>query len=471
MANADRHRMPSRPFRAGEEIAVDIVDLAYGGRGVARVEGFVLFVTGALPGESVRARVTRLRAGYAEGVCVEVLRSSPDRVAPPCLHYDACGGCDLQHLASAAQARAKGAQVRGLLARLAGLPDPPVRETVTAGDPFFYRFRMDFDWGREGTGAPALGLHRRGQPAEIVPITRCHLLPDPGNRILGFVVAEAVARRLEPWDRRRRRGLLRRVGLQAARATGEILVTLETGRGDPPALGLLARELVRRFPRVVGIVRREFDKEGRLAGESILAGRDHLFEVVDGDRFKVPSGAFFQPNSQAFTRLRRDVMAALEPRPEEAILELYGGVGFFTLAVARTAREVTAVEGSRESAAAARDNAAAAGLGNVRILCREVGDALPGLLGERAWAAMLLDPPRAGLPPAAARAIAGSRVLRVVYVSCDPGTLARDLRAMTGEGGYRLEGVEPLDLFPQTGHVECVARLVRESAGGAAGLA
>jgi 23S rRNA (uracil1939-C5)-methyltransferase len=468
MVEADRDGTSSRPVRAGEEVVVDIIDLAYGGRGVARVAGFVLFVAGALPGESVRARVTRSRAGYADGVCVEVLRPSRDRVTPPCGHYDVCGGCDLQHLAPAAQARAKGAQVRGLLARVAGLTDPPVSEAATAGDPYFYRFRMDFDWCRAG-GAPALGLHRRGRPAEVVPITRCHLLPDPGDRILAFLTSEAAVRRLEPWDRRLHRGLLRRVGLQAARATGEILVTLETGRGDPPALGLLARDLVRRFPRVVGVVRREIDKSGRRVGESILAGRDHLFEVVEEDRFKVPHGAFFQTNSQAFARLRREVMAALEPRADEAILELYGGVGFFTLAVARIASEVTTVEGSRESAAAARDNAAAAGLGNVRVVCREVGEALPDLLAERPWGAILLDPPRAGLPPAAARALAASRVRRLVYVSCDPGTLARDLRILIGEGGYRLERVGPLDLFPQTGHVECVARLARGSAGGASG--
>lgn len=446
--------------RRGEELTLDIVDLAFGGRGVGRVSGFVVFVEGALPDEKVRARVLRVKAGYAEAVATQVLSRSSGRMDPPCRHYGTCGGCDLQHLSPAGQAEAKGRQLKAMLARLAGLADPPVALPIVAGLATAYRFRMDFDWATGPDGGPVLGLHRAGRPEEIVPLDRCLLMPDEANGIRRLAAERSRRLGLSAWDRRRRRGLLRRLGLQMAQGTTEVLITLETGRGDPPALGELARDLVAAYPRVVGVVRREFDRLDRPAGESILAGRDHLFEVVEGDRLKVPAGAFFQPNAPGAARLRQEALSALDAGAHESILELYCGVGFFTLPVARRARQVTGLDVSREAVAAARDNAARAGLGNTRFLCRDVEESLPDLLRETGPDALLLDPPRAGLPRAAARSIAAAQVARVVYVSCDPATLARDIRLL-GEGGLKLRSVTPLDLFPQTHHLECVARLER----------
>lgn len=451
---------PAGTPRRGEDLTLDIVDLAFGGRGVGRVSGFVVFVEGALAGERVRARILRVKAGYAEAATTQVLSASPERTDPPCRHYGACGGCDLQHLSPAGQAEAKGRQLKAMLQRLAGLADPPVAPAVAAGDPTGYRFRMDFDWATGPDGGPILGLHRAGRPAEILPLDRCLLMPDEANRIRDCAADRSRRLGLSAWDARRRRGLLRRLGLQMARGTNEVLITLETGRGDPPALGELGRDLARSFPRVVGVVRREFDRFDRPAGESILVGRDHLFEQVEEDRLKVPAGAFFQPNATGAVRLRQEAMAALEAGAHDSVLELYCGVGFFTLPVARRSRQVTAIDVSREAVAAARDNAARAGLGNTRFLCRDVEDALPDLLREGGPDAVLLDPPRTGLPGAAARAIAAAAVARVVYVSCDPSTLARDIRIL-GEGGLRLRSVTPLDLFPQTHHLECVASLER----------
>lgn len=454
------------PPAAGSGVELEIVDLAFGGRGVGRTAaGFVVFVAGALPGEAVRARIDRVRRGYAEATCLEVLRPSPARTAPPCSHYGACGGCDLQHLAPEDQARAKRAQVAALLARVAGCGDAPVREAVTIGAPLAYRFRMDFDWGADAGGAPALGLHRRDRPAEIVPIAECRIQPEAGNAIRNWIAARAGERGLGFRCPAGRRGLLRRVAIQVAHRTGEILVTLETGRGETKALACLARDLMRRHAGVVGVVRRTRAEPGRSAQASILVGRDHLFEEVDGDRLMVPAGAFFQPNVFGLARLRREAVDLLDPRADEAILELYCGVGFLTLAAARRAGSVLAVEGSREAVAAARHNAARAGIGNARFLCRESSAALPGLLRETDWGALLLDPPRSGLPRGAAGVIARSRLRRLVYVSCDPGTLARDVGLLSLEGGFRLVSVVPLDLFPQTHHVECVALLAREASG------
>jgi 23S rRNA (uracil1939-C5)-methyltransferase len=445
----------------GREIEVDIVDLAFGGRGVARSGGVVLFAAGGLPGESARVRIDRVRRGYAEGRVVRILRAAPGRVSPRCAHYDLCGGCALQHLDPRAQGPAKERQVGDLLRRIGGLGEVPVRLAAVPDDAWRYRFRVDFDWDRDRKGTAILGLHGRMRPHGVVPIDDCLLVSEGANRAAGVVLDQARRLRLQPWDRRRRRGLLRRLTLQEARGTSEMLATLETGRGDSPALHALAESLRRRTPRLVGVVRREFDKRDDRVGTSILWGRDHLYEEVDGDRFRVPAASFFQPHVGASASLRKEALVALRPRPGERILELFCGVGFLTLPVARTVREVVATEADPDAVRAARDNAAAAGVGNCRFVGGDVRTTLPGLLSEGGWDALLLDPPRTGLPRETTGALQSKGPSRLAYVSCDPATLARDLKGLVMQGGYRVEGVVALDLFPQTAHVECVASLAR----------
>ncbi len=454
----------NNPPARGDRLEVDIDDLAFGGRGVGRVGGFVVFVRGALPGERVRALVRRRRPGFAEADVEAVLDVSPDRVQPRCEHYGTCGGCDLQHLDAAAQTSAKGRQVREILRRIGRVDDPQVAPALACGEPWGYRFRMDLDWERRKDGRPGLGLHRRDRPGQTFDLSVCHLMTGEAVRLVLWIAARASRLRLRALDRKTGRGLLRRLSLQEARATREILIGLETGRGDPPTLGDLARSTMGRHPRVVGFVRRTIGPDGRTLDESILAGRDHLFEEVGGDRLRVPAAAFFQPNASGAEILRREAIDALGPRPDESILELFAGVGLFSVAIARRAGTLVAIEGSREAAAAARENLARAGGRETRVVQGDVASALPALLAEREWHGILADPPRTGLGPATLAALCGAPCRRLVYVSCDPATMARDLRQLVERGGYRLLRVVPLDLFPQTHHVECVARL--ERAGG-----
>jgi 23S rRNA (uracil1939-C5)-methyltransferase len=455
-------RTPARhetTVRSGDLIELQITDLALEGRGVGRAGGLVVFADGALPGERVRARVTRTRRGFAEAATVAVLSPSSDRVVPPCPHLPDCGGCDLQHLSSAGQAAARTRQVAEVLRRIGGIGEPPVRETLVPSAPWGYRFRMDFDWDT-GPSGPYLGLHHRTRPADIVPVQSCLLAGDFTSEMLRWIPAAAGRLRLAAFDPVRRRGLLRRLSIQEARGTREILVSLETGRGDPPALLEFAAALMRRFPRVVGVARWEFGRDGRPAGGSILGGRDHLFEELEGDRFMVPSDAFFQPNPVGAVAVRRHAVAALGIGQGTRLLELYGGVGFFSVAAARAGASVLVVESSTSGCAAGRYNLEANGVTTGRFLRADVAAALDGLL-DGGWDAILLDPPRAGLAPAAARSLARAGAPRLVYVSCDPATLARDLRVLTGTDAYRVEDVTPYELFAQTQHVECVAVLRR----------
>jgi len=442
----------------GSRIELEIVDLAFGGRGVARSGRFVVFVAGALPGERVIARVDRVRRGYAEASLIELLDRTTDRIEPRCRYYGECGGCVLQHQSRAGQALWKQRQIISLLQRIARIEAPKVLETIIAGETWRYRMRIDLDWRSQGRNGVALGLHQAANPDVIVPIEECDLVSDTVNRITSWLPRAAASRRLQAWDPRRRTGLLRRTSLQEAPESGEIVVTMETGRGDPPALTELAADLVRRFPRVVGVARHELDKEGTPVEDSILFGRDHVNVEVDGDRLQLPAGGFFQPNSSGCARLRQEVVRSAAPLSGASVLELFCGVGFLSLSLAREADQVVGVEGARESCAAARINAARATLGNCRFIHQEVGAALPELL-QKSWDVLVVDPPRVGLTSGMARTLATSGAPRLVYVSCDPATLARDLRIIMVEGNYRLESVQPIDLFPHTQHIECIARL------------
>ena len=406
-------------------------------------------------------RIVRLRRGYAEGSLLAVLDASADRRRPPCPFFDRCGGCDLQHLSESGQAEAKRRQVTEALRRIGALADIVVEATRAIGAPLGYRFRMDFDWRRQG-GRAVLGLHRRGSSDELVAVDPC-LLAGPATTAIASFLGPAAARAgLQAYDERSNRGLLRRLTIQEARGTREVLVTLETGRGDPPALAGLATDLVRRFPRVVGVVRQERDRQGHSAGVSILAGRDYLEEELGGDRFRIPAAAFFQPNPEGSLAVRRDALDALALAPEARLLELYAGVGFFTVEAARRGAIATTVEADRDAVDAGRENLRRAGASGFQVIRDDVTHALEAL-SKQDWDAILLDPPRTGLAPEGARLLAGITAPRMVYVSCDPGTLSRDLGILVRTGGWQIEKVTPFDLFPQTQHAECVAILRRPS--------
>lgn len=402
-------------------------------------------------------RILRLRRGYAEAALQSILSPSPERRAPPCPFYDRCGGCDLQHLSEEGQAEAKRRQVSEALRRIGMLAGVEVDPTRRIGPALGYRFRMDFDWRRQG-GRAVLGLHRRGSSREIVPVDPCLLAGPAAAAIASWLPAAATRAGLQAHDEGSGRGLLRRLTIQEARGTSEVLVTVETGRGDPPALAALAADLVRRFPRVVGVVRHERDRQGHFVEASILAGRDTLEEEMEGDRFRIPAGAFFQPNPQGSLAVRRAAIDALAIRPGARLLELYAGVGFFSVEAARHGAVLTTVEADRDATVAARENLRRAGASGFQVIRDDVTRALAEVSRAR-WDAVLLDPPRTGLAPEGAQLLAPIDSDRMVYVSCDPGTLARDLGVLVRAGKWVLEKVSPFDLFPQTQHVECVAVL------------
>jgi 23S rRNA (uracil1939-C5)-methyltransferase len=450
------------PVAKDEELELRIDSLAYGGNGVARLNGFVVFVRRGLPGDRVRARVTKVKRSHAEALATEVLEPSPDRVEAPCAHFPACGGCRFQDLAYEAQAAAKEAQVRDALSRLGGVSEPPLEPIVPAESVFHYRNKLEYSFTSTPAG-PALGFHRAGRWDEVLEIERCWLTTDLGNAIRDAVRDWAREEGLSAYDQAEGSGYLRHLVVREGRNTGQALVLLVTAAGERFEPGYLV-EVLRRFPEVRSVHWAVNDGPAEVTHlpTRLLWGDEAIEERLCGLRFRVRPNAFLQTNTGMAERLYELARAEARLTGEETVYDLYCGIGTIGLTLARDALTVWGVEVSEESVACALENAELNGIGNAAFFAGSVGQALEELR-ERAGPpdVVVVDPPRAGLAGKALRRVGGLGAPRLVYVSCNPTTLAGDVRTLEGEFGYRLERATPVDMFPHTPHVEAVALLTR----------
>ena len=450
--------------RRDEVIRVTIDDLAFGGEGVGRLDGYVVFVRGGLPGDVLDVRVVETRARYARGTIDAVVTPSPDRVAAPCVYFGRCGGCRLQHLAYPAQLAFKEKQVRDCLERLGGLTGGiDVRPILPAAEPYGYRNKMEFTVA--GTAeTPVIGLHEAERYDVVIDIERCLLQSETMNRMLTAVQDEARARHVTVYEQRREQGLMRFVTLREGRHTGEAMVNLVASAPDVETLGPLAEAVAARVPSTTSIVLNVNAKKASVAigtEEHLLVGREHITEKLRDVTFQVSANSFFQTNTIQAERLFALVADACALDGSETVLDLYSGTGAISLLLARRCRAVYGIELATAAVADAIRNARANGIENCTFLSGEVRHVLPDLArqGVRVDVAVA-DPPRAGFHPKALAALVALAPARVVYVSCNPATLARDLGDLV-RGGYRVEWVQPVDMFPQTPHIEAVARLRR----------
>ncbi len=493
--------------RRGDSLELVIDDLAFGGEGVGRVNGYVVFVRGAVPGDRVRAKLVDARSRFGRAVIESIATPSPDRVEPPCPYFGRCGGCRLQHLAYPAQLAFKEKQVRDCLERIGGLGAFELRPILPAPEPYGYRNKMEFTitrpsqathggggladparltqathggggladpprltqatHGGGGLADPAptvVGLHQADRYDVVLDIERCLLQSETMNALLDLFRREIRARGLSVYDVAASAGLLRFVSLREGHHTGEAMVNIVATTPDVETLTPLAEGLARRVPATASVVLNVNAKKASVAvgtEEHLLLGRDHIRASLGGLSFQVSANSFFQTNAAQAERLFAVVEDACSLSGTETVLDLYAGTGVISLLLARRCRWVYGIEVAAAAIADAVRNARTNGIENCTFLAGEVRHVLPTLMRDGVRAEVVVaDPPRAGFHPKALHALVALGPGRLVYVSCNPATLARDLRALVGEG-YRLEWVQPVDMFPQTPHIEAVARLRR----------
>lgn len=455
---------------------------------MGRHEGFAVFVPLTVPGDVVDVWIEKVERRFARAEAVQVVRPSPARVAPPCPVADECGGCQWQQVSYEAQLEWKRRLVADALGRIGGLSGVEVRPVLGMESPWRYRNKVAVPFGPlpDGLGVAAgmprltAGFYRR-RSHRIIPFPEavgCLLQHPIINRVVAAVRELAEDEGVPPYDEAIGEGLLRHVVARAGFRTAEALAVLVINGESLPDEAVFAEELRRRVPELVGILKNiNRERTNVILGERsvVLSGRPYLVEELGGLRFKVSATSFFQVNPIQAERLYRLAVDWALPAGEDggAVIDAYCGTGAMALMAARRAREVWGVEEVASAIADAQENARLNGVENVRFLCARVEDALEEIacdfqalrrLGNGRQdggrlAAVILDPPRKGCDP---RVIASCLRLappRIVYVSCNPATLARDLRQLTSGGRYRIEAVQPVDMFPQTAHVECVVAL------------
>jgi 23S rRNA (uracil1939-C5)-methyltransferase len=405
--------------------------------------------------------VTKVQRRHAEAVMTELLAPGPVRVEAPCVHFPACGGCRFQDLDYAAQLEAKHAWVADSLRRIAGIPEPPLEPIVAAEEVFGYRNKMEYSFA-PGEDGPVLGLHRAGRWDEVLGLEHCWLTTDLGNAIRNAMQAWGREERLEAYDQATAKGYLRHLVVREGQNTGQALVQLVTHERERFDRERLI-EVLTAFPEVRSIHWAVNDTPAEITNlpSELLWGEEAIEEELGGLRFRVRPNAFLQTNTRMAGRLYELARDGAALTGAETVFDLYCGIGTIGLSLARDAMTVWGVEISEESVACAIENAELNSIGNAAFFAGNVGDALRELR-ERAGDpdVVVVDPPRAGLAGKALRRLGELAAPRVVYVSCNPTTLAGDAKVLREEYGYELVSVRPVDMFPHTPHVEAVAVLV-----------
>jgi 23S rRNA (uracil1939-C5)-methyltransferase len=450
------------PVARDQEVELSVESLAFGGNGVARLNGFVVFVRRGLPGDRVRARVTKVQRRHAEALALEVLESSPLRVDAPCQHYPACGGCRFQDLDYEAQLDSKADQVRDSLVRLGGISEPPLEDIVPAESIFHYRNKLEYSFTSTPDG-PSLGFHRAGRWDEVLDIERCWLTTDLGNAVRHAVRDWAREAGLQAYDQGDGTGFLRHLVYREGRNTGQVLVLLVTAKGRlHDADGLVA--VLRRFPEVRSIQHavNETPAEVTNLPTTVLWGQDAIEEQLGGLRFRLRPTAFLQTNTAMAERIYELAVEFAKLTGDDTVWDLYCGIGSIGLTMAGRALTVWGVDISEESVACAIENAELNGVANAAFYAGDVGLAIDELK-DRSGApdVVVVDPPRAGLSGKAVRRLGRIGAPRIVYVSCNPTTLAGNVKQLAADWGYELRRARPVDMFPHTPHVETVALLER----------
>lgn len=467
-------------LRVGAEIPLDVSGLDVEGDGVARTaDGLVVFVEGGLPGDRLQAEVTRLGSGYARARAVQLLRPSSLRVEPRCPIAHRCGGCPLMGLAYPAQLDAKRRQVVEALRRIGGFDeaDARVAEPLGMSDPWNYRNKAQYPVRRGPAGEVQVGFYRRGTH-EVVPADDCAV-----QHPLNVAVARSARRALQrlgaqPYDERRHDGLVRHLVVRTARASGESLLAVVTREPAAELVAEVARAVQREVPQLVGAANNvNPHRTNVILGPATEAvwGRARIEERVGSLRLSLSVTSFFQVNSVQAERLYEEVRRRIAERVREGrgparLVDVYCGVGGIGLYAAGEVQEVFGIEISAEAVEDARRNARLNGIEWARFVASPAEPALAELARETAVPGRRLvavvNPPRRGLEAGVVRALVRLMPERLVYVSCNPATLARDLRmlvqgARRAGAAFRLGPVQPVDMFPHTAHIEVVAHLDR----------
>lgn len=457
--------------------SLEIVDIAAEGKSLGRYNDMVVFVPNTVPGDVVRVQINNKRRRFMEGYVIEYLKLSPMRCTPVCEHSGECGGCKWQSLPYESQLEFKQRQVNDQLSRIGGISLPEIEPILRAEKTEYYRNKLEFTFSnkrwitrseaaagveldrREG----ALGFHIPGMFDKVLDINKCHLQAEPSNAIRTAVREFALSEGMSFYDVRAHEGLLRNLMIRTT-STGEVMVVVIFATDAPSERQAMLEMLRERFPEItsLGYVVNEKLNDS-ISDQTVInhSGRAYIEEQMEGLRFRINPKSFYQTNSEQAYNLYKVTREFAALTGSETVYDLYTGTGTIANFVARQAAKVIGVEYVPEAIEDAKHNSELNGITNTRFFAGDMKDVLNAefIAHHGRPDVVILDPPRAGIHEDVARTILAAQPLRIVYVSCNPATQARDLAIFDQQ--YRVDRVRPVDMFPHTHHVENVALLIR----------
>ncbi|MCM8794616.1 MAG: 23S rRNA (uracil(1939)-C(5))-methyltransferase RlmD [Candidatus Omnitrophica bacterium] len=458
----------SARLRAGEIFhGLQVEALAPNGRGIVRVNGRAIWVPETAPGDVIAMRLTRIRRDRLEGKLLSLEARSTARVEPPCPHFGPCGGCDLQHLAYPAQLNWKKELLVRTLQEQAGLKDLPAIQVGFMDDPWGYRTKMEFSFGQQGQRI-TVGLHERGSFQRIVDLTSCRIAPEPVSALIRAIKETANRLSLKAYDPKIHEGFWRYAVVRCARDSGHLMLLIVTNDGPAEPIDRLVQELPQQVPVLKSMywgVSRKVSDVAQPDETRHVFGSEVLEDRIGDIRFQIRPMNFVQPNLILASRIYETVRTAADLTGREVVYDLYSGIGLIALYMARQAAAVYGVESEAENVALAEKNADLNGILNTTFLHGRVEDLLKGRalfkMGPQPDC-IIVDPPRAGLHKEVYAPLLEAKSPRLVYLSCNPASLARDLKIiLTREPAYRLNSVCLFDFFPHTTHMEVLVTLHR----------
>lgn len=452
------------PVKKNETITIHIEDLTSEGNGVGKINGYPIFTPYALPGEEAVVKVVKVTKNLAFGKLLDVKEESPERVEPPCDVFYQCGGCQLQHMSYDLQLEMKRNQVKNVLKKIAHLESVPVHPTIGMNDPWRYRNKVQIPVG-EKNGELITGFYQPRSHRIIDNMDTCVITDEVSDR--GVEAVRRIADRLgiEAYHEETHRGVLRHIMVRTGKMTGETMIVLITRTEKIPHQAELIDELTKTFPNVKSIIHNINNKRTNVIFGNktvVLWGEEYIHDKIGDLTFAISARSFYQVNPTQTEKLYRKALEYADISQDDIVIDAYCGIGTISLFLAQQAKKVYGVEIVPEAIEDAKKNAELNDITNAEFVVGAAEKVMPW------WTAqglkpdvIVVDPPRKGCDEALLKAMIDMEPNRIVYVSCNPSTLARDLRILE-DGGYETKEVQPVDMFPQTGHVEAIALIQRK---------
>src|SRR5690625_1693555 len=451
------------PVKKNETVTLTFEDLTHEGSGVGKIDGYPLFVPYGLPGEEASVKVIKVNKNFGFGKLLEVKKPSPERVEAPCNVFYKCGGCQLQHMSYAMQLEMKQNQVKNVMRKIGHLDHVPVHPVIGMEDPWRYRNKVSIPVG-EKDGELITGFYQQRSHRIIEDMETCVVQDEVNDRTTEAVRRIASKLGIRAYDERNHRGVLRHIMVRTGQRTNETMIVLVTRTEKLPHKDALIKELTETYPHVKSIIQNvNPDRTNVILGKktNCLWGEEYIYDTIGDVKFAISALSFYQINPKQTKVLYEKALEYADLSGGETVIDAYCGIGSISLFLAQKAKKVYGFEIVPQAIRDAKKNAKLNGFDNTEFIVGQAEKVMP------AWTAdglkpdvIVVDPPRKGCDEALLHAMVEMNPKRIVYVSCNPATLARDLVTLT-EGGYSLKKVQPVDLFPQTSHVELVAVMSR----------